>query len=133
MRANILGRLTILGLAGYTVQNSSGHTSVNPYVLLGVVIPIENAKLVISIISIIALYALILVFSYRWWIAKAKSTSVRLALSIANGTMVLFIICAVLCAKFMPLHGFNILFVLIGIPAVIGPLSGFVIYKYHSR
>ncbi len=38
--ANILGLLTILGLVAYTVQNSSGHTSVNPYALLGVFIPL---------------------------------------------------------------------------------------------
>lgn len=38
--ANILGLLTLLGLVSYTVQNSSKHTGMNPYFLLGVFIPL---------------------------------------------------------------------------------------------
>ena len=40
MVANILGCLTVLSLIGYTIQNESGHTGMNPYFLLSVFIPL---------------------------------------------------------------------------------------------
>lgn len=97
-------------------------------------IDIQDIKLILSVISIILLYILILILVYRWWIQKSiNSQSIRLTLSIANGFMTFFIISCVLFAKFSPTSKINIFLMLIGIPGIIGPLFGFIIHKYHTK
>ncbi len=94
---------------------------------------IQNIKLIVSVISIILLYVLILILVYRWWIKKyIKSQPVRLTLSIANGFVTFFIISSVLFAKF-PSPNINIFLITIVFPGTIGSLLGFIIHKYHTK